>query len=356
MPVLILAGDEEFEMARKVARLKSELVEEHWLAMNFVRLTNPPIPTIIEAAASLPFGDGNRLVLIDRCELFTKRRTKDSAGASAVDTKSTGKSTKDNEAISPEAFASALSGVYEKTYLVFACPYNFDSTLKLSKAAAKHATLEAFTKEKHFPGSKNAKLETWCRKEAKRFGATLDDRAIDYLLEGAEADLRQISSEIEKASVALLPDTHITYEAVVELSPHHSHVFTLADRWLNNEKTEALFSLNELLREQSAMPVIAALETMLSKWIKMKILAEEINESSSSATVGRKEVPLPELAKRVAFELKLMPFGVEKDLKRLSRHNSEELIGKRMELARLEYLIKSGQMPDRHALELFVLS
>lgn len=349
MPVIILAGDEEFELSRRVSQLKSTLISESWLSMNFVRLTNPGLPTIIEAAASLPFGEGNRLVLIDRCDLFTKRRTKDGAMLA----KASAKSSKESD-VSPEAFASALAGVYERTYLVFACPYNFDSTLRLSKAAAKSAELEQFQKEKHFPGSKNPKLETWCRKEAKRFGATLDDDAIDYLLEGAEADLRQISSEIQKAAVAILPETHISLKTIVELSPHHSHVFALADYWLNNQKVESLLSLSELLKQQNAMPVIAALQTMLSKWIKIKVLAEDMNESSSLA-VGRKELPIPELAKRVAFELKLMPFSVERDLKRLNRHSSETLIGKRLELERLEFLIKSGQVPDKHALELFVL-
>jgi DNA polymerase III delta subunit len=354
MPVIILAGDEEFELSRRVSQLKSTLVSDAWRAMNFVRLTNPGLPTIIEAAASLPFGDGNRMVLIDRCDLFTKRRTKDGATASGTQAKISAKSSKESDAVSPEAFALALAGVYEKTYLVFACPYNFDSTLKLSKATANCAEVEQFQREKHFPGSKNPKLETWCRKEAKRFGAVLDDEAIDYLLTGAEADLRQISSEIEKAAVAILPQTHITYRTIVELSPHHSHVFALADYWLNNQKVESLLSLSELLSQQNAMPVIAALQTMLSKWIKIKVLAEDINESSSLA-VGRKEIPLPELAKRVAAELKLMPFSVERDLKRLHRYSSEALIGKRLELERLEFLIKSGQIPDKHALEVFVL-
>jgi DNA polymerase III subunit delta len=358
MPVLIIAGDEEFEISRRVAQLKTTLVEENWRAMNFIRLTNPGLPELIEAAASLPFGEGNRLVLIDRCELFSKRRSKGASpaeGGSKPAGKGAGKQMKDSDSISPETFEAALASVYERTYLVFACSYNFDTTLKLSKAAMKYAELENFTKEKHFPGAKNAKLETWCRKEAKRFGATIEDAAIDYLLEGADAGLRQLSSEIEKAATAILPATHITAKVVVRLSPHYSHVFVLAERWLGNQKGAALKCLEELLLQQSALPILAALETMLSKWIKMKILAEEFNDALPKMSVGRKELPLPELAKRVANELKLMPFSVERDLKRLSPHNSEELIAKRMELSRLEFLIKSGQIPEKHALELFVL-
>lgn len=357
MPVIILAGDEEFEISRRLAELKLKLVEPSWLTMNFVRLRNAGLLEIIEAAASLPFGEGNRLVVIDRCELFTKRRTKSgAAGGAEHETQSkSAKASREFEPVSPEAFAQALAAVYERTYLVFACPFNFDSTLKLSKAALQCAQVENFAKEKSFPGTASAGIKTWCRKEAKRFGATLDDEAIDYLLAGAEADLRQLSSEIEKAAIAVLPGTHISLDMVRQLSPHHSHVFALADHWLNNQKVAALKSLEELLLQGSGMPVLAAMQTMLSKWIKLKIISEDFNDSLSHAQVGRKELPLPELAKKVAFELKLMPFSVEKDLKRLSKHGSEELIAKRIELSRLEFLIKSGQIPERHALELFVL-
>lgn len=358
MPVIVLAGDEEFEISRRVADLKASLVDPSWLCMNFMRLENPDLAEIVDAAASLPFGPGNRLVLIDQCELFTKKRGK---GTALDDAKGVGgakaasKRTKEEHVVGSEALISALASIYERTYVIFACPYNFDSTLKISKVVSTCAQIETFAKEKFWPGSKNTKLETWCRKESKRFGATIDDEAIEYLLSGADVELRQISAELEKAAVANLPGTHITLDLLVKLSPHQSHVFAFADHWLNNRLSEALLCLDELLAQQSAMPIFAAVNTMLSKWIKIKILADDANQSLPSLPAGRKELPLPELVKRVAQEMKLAPFIVEKDLRRLSKHKSEELIEKRIELTRLEYLVKSGQIPDKHALSLFVL-
>jgi DNA polymerase-3 subunit delta len=362
MPVIVLAGDEEFEISRRVADLKTKLLDEAWASFNFTLLDNPALPEIIEAAASLPFGPGNRVVLVDRCELFTKKRSKGDTtssskeeDASPLDEKESPKKSKEKGAVTPEAFATALSSVFERTYLIFSCPHNFDSSLKISKAVAQVAEVESFAKEKYFPGSKSPKLQTWCRKEAKRYGATIDDGAIDYLLAGADGQLRQVSSEIGKAATCLLPATDITYDLVVKLSPHQSHVFEFADRWVNGSSAEALISLAELLDQQSAIPILAAMQTMLSKWIKMKILTDEFNNSASDARLDRKQLPIPELAKKVAYELKLMPFSVERDLKRLANHTSDELIEKQSELTRLEFLIKTGQLPDQHALELFAL-
>jgi DNA polymerase III delta subunit len=74
----------------------------------------------------------------------------------------------------------------------------------------------------------------------------------------------------------------------------------------------------------------------------------------SGPGIDRRELPLPELSKRVAAELKLMPFVVERDMRKIVNLTCDSLIAKREELTRLEYLLKSGQIPDRHALELFV--
>ena len=128
-----------------------------------------------------------------------------------------------------------------------------------------------------FPGNRNAKLETWCRKEANRFDATIDDEAIQYLIEGTESNLRQMSSEIGKSATLILPAKRITLDVVVQMSPHHSHVFVLADCWLTGKGAEALESVQEIQSRQSAMPVLAAMQTMLSKWIHMKALCDKFN-------------------------------------------------------------------------------
>jgi DNA polymerase III subunit delta len=355
MPVLILAGEEDFEIGRRVAQLKSELLDPNWATLNLQRLDNPDLKDVIDAAATVPFGPGNRVIVIERCDFFTKKRGGKGGTADGAAAKSKGSKSKDKSEIEPEEFEAALAGVHPSTHLIFLCPHNFDSTLKLSKAAAKVAKLEAFTKEKYWPGSHNAKLSSWCQKEAKRFKATIDDDAIQYLLDSTEANLRQISQEIQKAAVAILPKTHISFATIVELSPHHSNVFELADRWITGKKGQALVSLDELLAQQSGIPILATLQTLLGKWIKMKVLCDKFNsEMPVGPGVDRREMSLPDLTRRVAAELKAMPFVVERDLRKIGHIPTETLIAKREELIRLEFLLKTGQVPERHALELFV--
>ena len=178
MPVIILAGEEEFLLSRRALELKTKLVDPSFASFNFVELVSPPLSEATAAALSLPFGPGNKVILIERCDLFTKK--KGDSQASDV----TGKVLK----AQLEEFDEALQLVSPQTFVIFACPYNFDSTLRTSKIVSKHveknqAEIESFAAEKYWVGSPNARLETWCRKEAHRYGATIADEAIHYLLE-----------------------------------------------------------------------------------------------------------------------------------------------------------------------------
>lgn len=348
MPVFVLAGEEDLEVYRRVDQLKSELVDPAWSSFNFARLENPSLLDIIDASCTLPFGSGARVVLVDRCELFTKKKR----GADAEKLAS-----EKQIKAQLEQFDAALASMPEHTYLIFACLHNFDSTLRLSKVVASHARIEEFPKERYWPGSHNPRLETWCQKEARRHGATIDDAAIAYLLDSTEANLRQLASEIAKAAIYLLPDTHITLETVCAVSAHHSHVFSLMEHWAVGAKKLALQDLEELLSRQSAMPIIAALHTTLSKWVQLKAMAAA-EEARLNAGPGRqrREIPPADMARRLAPQLGMKPFPVEMDLKRIRKLGLDELVEKRQQLCHLEQLVKTGQMPDHQALTMLIVS
>jgi DNA polymerase III delta subunit len=341
VPVIILAGEEEFLLSRRLLELKSTLLSSPWQTINFIKLDSPNLANLREVSGTLPFGQGKRIVSVDNCQLFTKKRTKVSA------IKADKASRVSIDSATEEDFESILSSVPENTYLIFCCPYNFDSTLRLAKLVSKFGQIEEFPKEKYFPGSRSAKLEAWCRQEAKKCNATIDDAAIEYLLLSSEVNLRQIASEIEKVSLSILPKTQITYENVANTCSAQGHIFQFIDLWLSGQKNEALDNLQELLAQQSAMPILATLQTMLGKWIKLKALYEEYSSGQTS---------LSPIAKQIATDLKLLPFSVEKDLRRLSKYRSDDLVKKRWQLTHLEYCVKTGQVADQHALALFVLS
>lgn len=345
MPAIIIAGEEEFEIQKRVEKLKEKLVAPEWMSFNFARLTSPGLREAIDACAAVPFGPGNKLVLLDRCELFTKKRGK---GDDDSESKSAAKANK-----LLEDFEAALAGIAPNTYVVFACTANFDSTLKVSKAAKKHAEVHEVEKMKYTAGGANRELITWAGKEAHRFNAVIDDEAIFYLAEATELDLRQMSSEIQKAAIFVLPHNRITLSVVSQLSPHFSHVFQLLDHWAYGRRAQVVSTIQELLSRQSALPIMALLQTTLSKWIVIKAEAERIEGSAPTSRGGRREIPLPDLSKRIAAEKRMNDWVVQMELRRMKKLTLAEIIQKKIQLTELELKLKTGQMPEQDALTVF---
>ncbi len=359
MPVLVLAGEEDFELYRHLEALKAKHLDPAWASFNYARFDNPSAQEVIDLASSLPFGPGNKVIVLDRIDWFSKKRSAKGEEGSAAAAKKAAKAAAKAQArdnVNEEALAEALSSVHENTYLIFVATSNFDSSLRLSKLVAKISTPIEFQREKLWAGSANAKLENWCRKEAKHFGATIDDQAVSYLIDGLDGNLRQISSELYKASIYVLPGSHITLAHLKNLSPHFSGIFTLAELWLAGRVAETYVALKELQAKQNNMATVATLQTLLSKWVEIKALCQYHNEKAPAGPgVQRRELPEGELVKKIAPDLKIHPFALQKDVARLRPVSLDFLKSKRLELTHLEHLVKTGQMPDTHALELFFL-
>lgn len=348
MPLIVLAGEEDFELGKRVKKLTKSLVDEAWASFNLSKSDNPSIVDIADSALALPFGQGNKVIVFENCTLFTKKRVPGKASQKLSATKAKKQL---------ENLSENLANINPNTYIILVSTHNFDSSLKISKIVAEHAKIEKFPKPRFFIGSNNPELETWVQKEAKSFGATIDEEAATYLLDGTEANLRQISKELEKTATFILPKTHITLETVQNLSPYHSHVFSLLDFWLQGKSKEVLTSVNELLSRQPAIQIMATLQTFLSRWIEMKTICHEANSKLPyGAGVNKRELPLKEQVKNVSYKLKMKPFVVEKDLKRLKNWPLKKLVAAKETLTRLESSVKSGQINDHSALTLFLIN
>jgi DNA polymerase III delta subunit len=351
MPVIVMAGEEDFTLYRQLEDLKKNLLDPAWVSFNYARHDNPPPQDVIDLASGLPFGPGNKVIVLDRIDWFAKKRAAKSDDTAAGAKRAAKKEAR--ETVNEDALAEALGAVHPSTYLIFVATANFDSTLRLSKLVAKVAKLEKFEKAKHWPGSISAPLRTWCQKEAHRVGATIDEEASDYLIDGLEANLRQIASEIAKAAIFVMPKTHITLATLKTISPHHSHIFVLADLWLSGKMVETYQALKELQTKQNNMATLATLQTFMSKWVNLKAICQFYNDKAGGPGVQRRELSDSDLAGKVAQEMGTQAFVVEKDIKRLKHVSLDFLVDKRNELTRLEHMVKTGQMSDAHAIDLF---
>lgn len=348
MPVIVLAGEEELLISERLESLKEKLLDPAWASFNYSRLVQAELKHVIDAAAALPFGPGNKIVLFDQCELFTKKRV----GKSSDDP--TSKSKSKSEKILDD-LDRALANIGTNTFMIFSCPFNFDKTLKLAKIMEKHAEIETFEKIKFWPGSSNPEMLNWCRKRAHKHGVVIADEASDYLAESNEGNLRLIAMEIEKAATYILPEKTISLRVVSQLSPHFSNIFALLDHWLKGERELVLSGIQEVLsKQQSAIPVFAVMQTTLSKWLNIKSASERVLASLPAGRgIQRRELPVSELAKRLQAEIKMNPWVLKMDLERVHKISLNYLVDKKKELTDLENSVKTGMLTDVHALTIF---
>ena len=356
MPTIILAGEEELLISERVEALKEKLLDPAWATFNFSRIIHPDLREIVDAAAAVPFGPGNKVIVFENCDLFTKKRGGKSDDESAGGAK--GKAKPKAESLLDD-LEKALAHVAPNTYLILSCPHNFDKSLKVSKIFEKHSeAIESFEKMKFYPGSTNSEMLNWCRKRAHKLGVVIDDDAIDYLAESTEGNLRQIAKEIEKAATYILPETKISRQVIAHMSPHFSNVFALLDHWISGDKAKVLESIQEILsRQQSAIPVFAVMQTTISKWLNIKAATERVHASLPGGRgIQRREIPPADMAKRIGSEIKMNPWVLKMDLERIHKVELEYLMKKKLELTRLEASVKTGLLPDVHALSIFFSS
>jgi len=90
---------------------------------------------------------------------------------------------------------------------------------------------------------------------------------------------------------------------------------------------------------------------MLSKWIYYKSEHEKMmTVATGGRDVGRREMSLRQVAERIDSR---SAFMIEKDLRKIKSLSLSGLVKKKQELVDLEQLVKTGQMPETHVLEVF---
>lgn len=159
MPTIILSGDEELLISERLEVLKEKLLDPAWASFNFSRISHPDLKEVIDGAAAVPFGPGNKVIVFDNCDLFTKKRS-----GKSDDDSSSSKGSKSKSEKLLDDLDKALAHLAPNTYLIFSCPFNFDKTLKVSKIFEKHVeAIENFEKIKYWPGSTNSEMLNWAR-------------------------------------------------------------------------------------------------------------------------------------------------------------------------------------------------
>ena len=198
----------------------------------FVLSSNSPVGHALASAEQMPMVSAKRVIKITNVIV------------SASGAKDTLK--EDDE----EILAAYLNRPSATSVVIFIAD-ELDKRRKISKLLLdKCAAVE-------FKQLEEAELINWARTKLKELNSEADDRALRHLVGLIGNNVRRLTNEIEKLSVAALPDKLITFELVESLVPDSRELsnFDLTDSLLSKNKTRALQILKKIL-DDGAEPLM----------------------------------------------------------------------------------------------------
>ena len=304
MAVYFFYGDEEYNIEQEIIKLKKGL-DKNFLEMSFKTFDNPKFPDLVAILRTQPMMFGKMLVIIKCNDYFSK--------------------TFDDKEI--KQIEEALEDNNDNLDIVFVAelPRNegkkLDSRKKLFKILSKYNAKEFAS----IPTYKTAEVEAWIRKQAKTKDLELDTDAIAAMISQVGNNLREIDGELGKLKLFVYPDNKITKEMVNKFCVSNEDLFAFSDYLMKGEKDKALLEYRKLLEKKFCLEIVAALQTMIRRWITLKAKASECNAFELSKLTGQHE------------------YVVKLTLQKLKNTSLKDLVKLKQNLTQAELKIKSGQ-------------
>lgn len=310
MTVYFYYGDEDYNIELEIDKLKSKLNQD-FMAMNFQVLDNPEYPELITSLRTPPMMFGDMLVVINSDKYFLSQKNY----------------FEDTEL---DDIEDALKNNPASLNIVFVVKLPRDEGKKLDSRRKLYKILNKFVSQEFscFKSYKTAEIADWIKKHAKnRKNLTLKEDAIELLIEQIGNNLRQFDKELDKLKLMAYPENIVTKRMVEEISISNQDLFNITDLIMKNQKDKALLEFQKLTDKKHPLEILAAIQTMLRKWIILK--------TKTSATTM-------ELSKLTGMH----EFVIKQTLTKLKNTTASDLVRLKQNLFEVECKIKSAETLD----------
>ena len=310
MAVYFYYGDEDYNIELELNEMRSKLNPD-FISMSYQVLDNPDYSTLINALRTTPMMFGNTLVVINSENYFSGNR----------------KAFEDNEL---DDIEDALNNNPQGLDVVFVLKLPRDENKKPDSRKKLFKVLSKFNVQE-FPTYKTykiAEISGWIKTRGKTKGISFKDDAIELMIEQIGNDLRQFDNEIDKLKLVAYPSKIITRNMVEDVCISNQDLFNFAELIMTGNKDKALIEFKKLLNKKHPLELLSAIQTMLRKWIIIKI------KSSDTSTI--------ELSKLVGMH----EFVVKQTIQKLTKTSVADLVKLKENLFNVEYKIKSAESTD----------
>lgn len=318
-PVYCIFGEETYFIDETIQRMKDALNASEEVEITTFDLEESPVDLVIDEADTFPFLSERKLI-IAKNTTFLKAAEK---GAEKIDH-------------DLKRLENWLKHPSDFAITIFTAPYEkLDERKKITKLMKETSVLL------HAVALSEKDLATWIRSEAKSYGKTIEDDAIDKLVEMVGENMNQLQMEIEKLSLYLGEESTITLTLVEDLVAKtlEHDAFKMLDAYLSHNVTEALQIYHDLLMQKEEPIKLVGL------------LANNIRTMNSVYYLHKKGYPPAHISK----QLKIHPYRVKLMLDKRNRPSEERLFKALNELAEIDLKLKTTGGNRERYLEMFLL-
>ena len=315
MGVYFFYGDEDYLIDKELKKFRDKL-DKNFSEMNYVICDELSPIDLMSVLRTQPMMFGKMMIVINCFELFKE-------GNKKVDMLSYSWDDKQLDEIS-----SALENNSDMLDIFFVEKYprddkkkKPDTRRKIFKLLSKYTT-QVFPTIQTF---KTADLINQINTIAKEKKLKVETNAAQALIAAKGNNLRDYDTELEKLSLLAHPKNVVTKDMVQELCSSTEDLFNLTDYIMLEKRGEALIELRKLLESKYPMEILSPIQTLVKKWIFMKLNARTLSKSEIGAKIGMHE------------------YVVQKTLEKMKNTKVKYLVDLRKNLTEAEYKIKSGQ-------------
>lgn len=310
MAVYFFYGDEDYNIEIEIENMRSKLNPD-FISMSFQIQDNPEHPELIAALRTPPMMFGNMLVVINAEKYFMSQKNyfEDSELADIED---------------------ALKNNPESLDIVFVVRLPRDEGKKIDSRRKLFKILNKFN-SREFPvikTYKTAEIADWIKKRAKKKDLSLKEDAVNLLIEHIGNNLRQFDVELDKLKLIAYPEKTVTKKMVEEIAISNEDLFNITELIMKNQKDKALLEFKKLTDRKHPLEILAAIQTMLRKWIILKTKSTTCSPLELSKITGMHE------------------FLVKQTLTKLKNTKASDLVSLKQNLYNAECKIKSAEALD----------
>lgn len=310
MAVYFFYGDEDFLIDSELETMRSKLSPD-FISMSYRVLDNPGYPELINILRTPPMMFGDSLFVINAEKYFSSQ----------------GINFEDSELADIE---DALKNNPESLNVVFVVKLSRDEGKKIDSRRKLYKILSKFNSEEFqaFKTYKTDEIANWVRRQAKKKDLLLKDDALNLLIELLGNNLRQFDVELDKLKLIAYPEKTVTKKMVEDIAISHQDLFNITDLIMKNKKDEALLEFKKLADKKYPLEILAAIQTMLRKWIIIKTKASVLSSFELAKISGMHE------------------FLVKQTIQKLKNSSASDLVRLKQNLYEAECRIKAGEALD----------